>query len=107
MLENAVCPFKMYGHDASQVSTNKRDLAIFWWDRQYFCLIIKQKAGWLVGTSLFTGTTFVEIACLQVYGFSRIFTEIALHIREKYGRQECSRRRGKYYDKRAGIGKYG
>jgi hypothetical protein len=34
---------------ASQVSTKKRDLAIFWWDRQYFCLIIKQKAGWLVG----------------------------------------------------------
>ena len=87
-----LCPFKMYGHDASQVNTNKRDLAIFWWDRQYFCLIIKQKAGWLVGTSLFTGTTFVEIACLQVYGFSRIFTEIALHLRgksKKYGRQEC------------------
>ena len=49
MLENAVCPFKMYRHDASQVSTKKRDLAIFWWDRQYFCLFIKQKAGWLVG----------------------------------------------------------
>ena len=44
-----MCPFKMYGHNASQVSTKKRDLAIFWWDRQYFCLIIKQKAGWLVG----------------------------------------------------------
>ena len=27
----------------------KRDLGIFWWDRQCFCLIIKQKAGWLVG----------------------------------------------------------
>ena len=39
----------MYRHGASQVSTNKRDLAIFWWDTQYFCLIIKQKAGWLVG----------------------------------------------------------
>ena len=52
MLENAACPFKMYGHDASQVSTKKRDLAIFWWDRQYFCLIIKQKAGWLVGMVL-------------------------------------------------------
>ena len=23
----------------------KRDMAIFWWNRQYFCL---QKAGWLV-----------------------------------------------------------
>ena len=49
MLENAACPFKMYRHDASQVSTNKRDLAIFWRDRQYFCL---QKAGWLVNTSV-------------------------------------------------------
>ena len=39
----------MYGHNASQVSTKKRDLVNFWWDRQYFCLIIKQKAGWLVG----------------------------------------------------------
>ena len=32
--------------------------------------------------------------------------EITLHIgkrSKKYGRQECSRRRGKYYDKRAGI----
>ena len=39
-----LCPF---GHDASQVSTKKRDLAIFWWDRQCFCLIIKQKLdGW-------------------------------------------------------------
>jgi hypothetical protein len=27
----------------------KRDMAIFWWDRQKYCLIIKQKAGWLVG----------------------------------------------------------
>ena len=49
LLENAACPFKMYGHGASQVSTKKRDLAIFWWYRQYFCLIIKQNAGWLVG----------------------------------------------------------
>ena len=48
LLENAVCPFKIYRHDASQVSTKKRNLAIFWRDRQYFCLIIKQKAGWLV-----------------------------------------------------------
>ena len=36
-------------HDASQVSTKKEGLGIFWWDKQYFCLIIKQKAGWLVG----------------------------------------------------------
>ena len=28
MLENAACPFKMYGHNASQVSTKKRDLVI-------------------------------------------------------------------------------
>ena len=28
LLENAACPFTMY---ASQVSTKKRDLAIFWW----------------------------------------------------------------------------
>ena len=50
MLENAVCPFKMYRHGATQVFTKKRDLAIIIWrDRQYFCLIINQKAGWLVG----------------------------------------------------------
>ena len=48
LLENAVRPFKMYRHGASQVSTKKRDLAIFWWNMPYFCLIIKQKAGWLV-----------------------------------------------------------
>ena len=42
MLENAACPCTMYGHNASQVSTKKKDLVIF------FCLIIKQKAGWLV-----------------------------------------------------------
>ena len=29
LLEIAVCPFKMYRHDASQVSTKKRDLPIF------------------------------------------------------------------------------
>ena len=44
MLENAVCPFKMYGHDASQVSTNKRDLAIFWWDR----LLDYKAKSWMV-----------------------------------------------------------
>ena len=43
LLENTVCPFKMYGHDVSQVCTKKMDLGIFWWDRQCFCLIIKQK----------------------------------------------------------------
>ena len=49
----------------------------------------------------------MQLQCLQVYGFFRIFMEITLHIRKrskKYGRQECSRRRGKYYDKRAGTG---
>ena len=40
MLENAACPFTMYGHSASPISTKKRDLAIFWWDRQYFCFIV-------------------------------------------------------------------
>ena len=32
-----------------RLAQKKRDLAILWWDRQYYCLIIKQKAGWLVG----------------------------------------------------------
>ena len=27
------------------------DLVIFRWDKQYFCFIMKQKAGWLVGIS--------------------------------------------------------
>ena len=36
-------------HFSSKGSRKKRDLAIFQWDKQYFCLIIKQKAGWLVG----------------------------------------------------------
>ena len=45
MLENAVCPFKMYGHDASQVSTNKRDLG---WDR----LLDYEAKSWMVGRYL-------------------------------------------------------
>ena len=58
LLEYAVCPFKLYRHDASQVSTKKRDLAILWRDRQNFCLIIEQKAGWLVGMcSVYLGGT--------------------------------------------------
>ena len=32
-----------------KLAQKKRDLVFFWWDRQYFCLIIEQKAGWLVG----------------------------------------------------------
>ena len=49
--ENAACPLsiQMYGHMHHRLAQKKRDLAIFWWDRQYFCLIIKQKGGWLVG----------------------------------------------------------
>ena len=43
LLENVVCQFKMHRHGASHVST-KTDLAIFWWNRQHFCLIIKEKA---------------------------------------------------------------
>ena len=61
LLENAARPFTMYGHNASQVSTKKTDLVIFWWDRQYFCLIIKQKAGWLIGMPLKLSNT----DCLQ------------------------------------------
>ena len=48
MLENAVCPFKIYRHGASQVSTKNRDLAIFWWDRQYFLLDYQAKS-WMIG----------------------------------------------------------
>ena len=43
LLENAACPFKMYGHDASQVSTKKRGIWRF--SGSIFSLIIKQKAG--------------------------------------------------------------
>ena len=39
-----LCPFQMYRHGASQVSTKKRDLAIFWWDRQYFLLDYQAKS---------------------------------------------------------------
>ena len=35
---------------ASQVIT-KRGFGDFRWDKQYYCLIMKQKAGWLVGIS--------------------------------------------------------
>ena len=58
LLENAVCPFKMYRHDASLVSTKERDFAIFLRDRQYFCFIIKQKAGWLVGIYVAMGDKY-------------------------------------------------
>ena len=47
MHENAVCPFKMYWHNTSQVSTKKRDLAILWWDEQF--LLDYQAKGWMVG----------------------------------------------------------
>ena len=47
MHENAVCPFKMYGHNISQVSTKKRDLGILWWDEQF--LLDYQAKGWMVG----------------------------------------------------------
>ena len=43
-----MCPLKIYRHGASQVSTKMRDLAIFWWDRQYFLLDYQAKS-WMVG----------------------------------------------------------
>ena len=52
MLENAASLSKMYGPDLSQVVTKRRDLVIFWRDGYHFCLIFKQKAGWLVGMSV-------------------------------------------------------
>ena len=46
----AACPFKMYGHDALQVSTKKEGFGNFLVGKAVFFLpIIKQKAGWLVG----------------------------------------------------------
>ena len=33
LLENGVCPFKMYRRGCITGKHKKRDLAIFWWDR--------------------------------------------------------------------------
>ena len=64
MLENALCPFKMYRHDASQVSKKKRDLAIFWRDRQYIVLLDYQAKSGMVGRYATGGSVLLESCAL-------------------------------------------
>ena len=52
LLENAACLSKMYGHDVSQALTKMRELVVFVGDQHHLCLIIKQKAGWLLGMQM-------------------------------------------------------
>ena len=53
LLENAVRPFKLYRHGASQVSTKKRDLAFFWWICRIFAWLSSKKLdGWYICTQV-------------------------------------------------------